>query len=202
MKRILCLSLLILLTSVAAFSDIARPENTPKPKPTPKFKMSNTTMTMTIKMDANANQAILRIPKAQLKYLAELEDQNTDGDNTAANAGSFSRTQTIVSGAFLSLALVFGGMWFVRSGKSATKAGKTLVILALVTAAGSAATLVYANAGPPPALRSISSKLFDKKAFQYWNRASGEIRVETSPGDTIDLIVPDPAEPAKPAAEE
>ncbi len=201
MKRIICLSMLILLTSVAAFSDIA-PEKTPKVKPTPKFKMTNTTMTMTIRMDANAKEAVLRIPKSQLKHLAELEGEDSDSDNTAAVAGSFSKTQTIVSGAFLSLALVFGGMWFVRSGKSATKAGKTLVVLAVITAAGSAATLVYANAGPPSALRSISNKLFDKKTFQYWNFASGSIRVETSPGDTIDLIVPDPPEAAKPAPEE
>ncbi len=198
MKRILCLTLVILFASIGAFSDIARPDKTPKP--TPKFKMTNTVSTMSIRMDANANMATLRIPKADLKALAALE--NGDDDNTAAATSSFSRTQTVISGAFLSLALVFGGMWFVQSGKSATKAGKTLIILAIIGVVGSAATFVYANAGPPPVLRSISSKLFDKKVFQYWNRASGGIRVESSPGDTIELIVPDPPETAKPGGEE
>ena len=192
MKRILCLSLLILLASVAVFSDIARPGKTPRAKPTPKFRMTNTSMTMEITMQGNIAQTTLRIPKAQLKWLAEREENGDDSDNTAANAGSFSRTQTIVSGAFLSLALIFGGMWFVSSGKSATKKGKTLVILAVIGVVSSAATFVYANVGPPPQLRSISTNLFDKKSFEGWNYASGTIRVETSPEDVIELIVADP----------
>ena len=143
-------------------------------------------------MQGNIAQTTLRIPKAQLKWLAEREENGDDSDNTATNAGSFSRTQTIVSGAFLSLALIFGGMWFVSSGKSATKKGKTLVILAVIGVVSSAATFVYANVGPPPQLRSISTNLFDKKSFEGWNYASGTIRVETSPEDVIELIVADP----------
>lgn len=192
MKRIIALSLLIMLASVAAFSDIARPEKTPKAKPTPKFRMTNTSMRMEISMQGNIAQTTLRIPKAQLKYLAGLDENNDDTDNAAAVTGGYSRTQTIVSGAFLSLALVFGGMWFVRSGKSATKTGKSLVILAVITAVGSAATLVYANVGPPPQLRSITSALLNKKAFENWGYARGEVRVETSPDDYLELIIVDP----------
>ena len=192
MKRIIALSLLIMLASVAAFSDIARPDKTPKVKPTPKFRMTNTTMTMEIRTQGNLAQTTLRIPKSQLKYLAELEQNNDeDSDNTAAVTGGYSRTQTMVSGAFLTLALVFGGIWFVRSGKSATSTGRSLVILAVLTAAGSAATLVFANVAPPQRRPAITSKLFDKKVLPYGSYATGNVRVETSPDDVLELIVLD-----------
>ena len=93
---------------------------------------------------------------------------------------------------FLSLAMVFGGIWFVRNGKSATKTGKTLVIFAFIAGVGSAATLVFANAGPPPASRSITSALFDKKAFVYVNSASGKIKLEVSDQSSVELRVPAP----------
>lgn len=190
MKRILSLSMLILLTSVAAFADIA-PERTPKPKPTPKSEPVS--VFMSIKMDPKTKVATLSIPREQLKQLrAEIDQLDTDSNNTAAVTGSFSRLQTIVSGAFLSLAFVFGGMWFVRSGRSATKAGKTLVVLAMIGIIGSAATFVYANAGPPQALRSISSTLFDKKAFGYWNSAGGTVNLVVSDASVIELKVPAP----------
>lgn len=189
MKRILCLSLLILLTSVAAFSDIA-PQK--PPKPTPKPKSGPVSTTMSIKMDSNTKEATLSIPREQLKQLrAQIDQIDNENDNTAA-AGSFSRTQTIVSGAFLSLALVFGGMWFVRSGRSATKSGKALVVLAMIGVVGSAATFVYANAGPPPELRSISSTLFDKKVFEYWTSAYGKVNLTVSDAQVIELRVPAP----------
>jgi hypothetical protein len=147
---------------------------------------------MMIRLHGNAAQTTLRIPKNQLKRLAELETTDDDSDNTAAVTGGFSRTQTIVSGAFLSLALVFGGMWFGRSGVSATKAGKTVIILTAIGLAGSAASFVFANAGPPPALRNITTNLFDKKSFQYWNYVTGPVKLETTTGSMIELEVPDP----------
>lgn len=191
MKRILGLSMLLLLSSVAGFADIA-PEITPKPIPKPKSSPVSTTMS--IRMDAKTKVATLSIPREQLKQLtAQLEQLDSESDNTAAATGSISRTQTIVSGMFLSLAMVFGGIWFVRNGKSATKAGKALVIFAIIAGVGSAATLVYANAGPPPALRSITSTLFDKKAFIYLSSATGKINLEVSDQSTVELRVPAPA---------
>ena len=190
MKRILCLTTLVLLVSAAAFADIARPEPTKTPK---QGKGIDTTMVIQLKSDAK--EAKLIIPKSQIKQLrAELEQLDNESDNTAAvtTPNSFSRTQTIVSGMFLSLALVFGGMWFVRSGKTATKTGKTLVILAVFAGLGSAATFVYANAGPPVDARSITGKMFSQ-TMQSWRWGTGKIRVETkATGDSIDLIVPDP----------
>lgn len=200
MKRFFWLTTLVLMASVAVFADIARPDPTKTPKPT-----KGVTTTMLIRLDRNATEAKLIIPKSQIKQLrAELEHLDDDPGNTAANTEptSFSRTQTIVSGAFLSLALVFGGMWFVRSGKAATKSGKTFVILAVLAATGATATFVYANAGPPPEARTITGKMFSQSVHLY-KFGSGKIKVETSStGDAVEFIVPDPQPAATPSAGE
>ena len=197
MKRTICLTILMLMASAVAFADIARPE----PAKTPKTAKGVNT-TMMIRLDPEAKEARLIIPKSQIKQLrAELEQMDDNADNTAAvtTPASFSRTQTIVSGSFLSLALVFGGMWFVRSGKASTGKGKTLVILAVLAGLGSAATLVYANAGPPQEARSITGKMFSQSVHIY-KFGSGKIRLEAANTSQVELIVPDPSD--KPKGEE
>lgn len=195
MKKLLLLTALALFTSTAAFADIAppRPEKTPKPKP-------GVSTTMEIMMDKTAKEAKLIIPKSQIKQLrAELESLDDDNGNTAAVTGGSTRLQTIVSGAFLSLAFVFGGMWFLRSGKASTKGGKALAAAAILGGIGAATTVVFANVGPPPAARNITSKLFDQKIFQPYGFAYGKIKIETTDGNQVKLIVPDVTE--KPAGE-
>ncbi|MBK7933414.1 MAG: hypothetical protein IPK01_07890 [Acidobacteria bacterium] len=190
MKRVLCLSVLILTAAFAAYSDIA-PERTSKPTPAP--KSDPVKAYMSIRMDSNTKVATLSIPREKLKQLrAEIEQLDSESDNTAAATGSFSRLQTIVSGAFLSLAFVFGGIWFVRSGRSASRSGKSLVVLAMIGLIGTTATFVYGNAGPPAALRSVSSTLFDKKAFGYWTSAGGSINLTVSESSAVELNVPAP----------
>ena len=103
------------------------------------------------------------------------------------------RTQTIVSGLFLSLAFVFGGVWLARSrgGGSGTKANKTLVVGAGLFLTGALATIAIANVGPPPEARSITGKIFSNAVHTY-KQASGRIKLETSDADRgIELIVPD-----------
>lgn len=199
MKRMALLGVLILMTSVCIFADIARPE----PTKTPKTGSKKSIVTgMSIKLDADAKEARLIIPKSQIKELRAAIDQMDDGsDNTAAvtSTGSFTRTQTIVSGVFLSMAIVFGGLWFVRSGRASTKAGKTLVVLTALAALGSAATFVYANAGPPAEARSITGKMF-VPAMHMYNGGWGTVRLETGDQTQIELIVPNP--PDKPKSEE
>ena len=57
---------------------------------------------------------------------------------------------------------------------------------------GSAATIAFANMGPPPQLRSISSKLFNRDTFKGWNLAYGKVKIEVSDSDgSVELIVPD-----------
>ncbi len=201
MKRLFCLTSMILLASAAAFADIARPQ----PYKTPRPNSSKSIETgMTIRLDSEAKEARLIIPKSKIKELrAELEKLDDDADNTAAvtTPGAFTRTQTIVSGSFLSLALIFGGMWFVRSGKSATKTGKGLVILAVVTGIVSAATLIYANAGPPQEARSITGKMFTQAVHMY-GTGWGVVRLETRDQKQIELIVPDPKPSSTPSSDE
>jgi hypothetical protein len=185
------------MASFAAFADIARPDKTPKNTPKPK----GIDTSMTIRLDRDAKEARLLIPRSQLKKLrAELDQMDDDSDNTAAVTNGIGRTQTIVSGLFLSLALVFGGMWFVRSGKAATKTGKSLVVLAILAGLGSAATFVYANAGPPSEARSITGKMFSQSVHIY-NFGYGRVRLETSPAnegdDGVVLIVPNADEGPK-----
>ena len=190
MKRTFLIAAIITIAAVATFADIARPE----PAKSPKTKPSAGVMTtMDIRLDSDAKEARLIIPKSQLKQLrAQLDDMDDASDNTAAATTSFSRTQTIMSGAFLSLAIVFGGIWFARSGKSASKTVKTLVIGATIVGIASAATLVYANAGPPSDARSITGKMF-APAVHYYGFGWGQVRLETSDTDQrIQLIVPNP----------
>ncbi len=200
MKQLIFLTVMLLLAPAAAFADIARPE----PAKTPKSNSSKSIETgMTIRLDSEAKEARLIIPRSQIKQLrAELEQMDDDSDNTAAvtTPGSFSRTQTVLSGTFLSLALVFGGMWFVRSGKSTTRTGKGLVILAVVTGIVSAATLVYANAGPPQEARSITGKMFTQ-AVHIYGRGWGIVKLEARDQKQIELIVPNP-KPSTPANDE
>ena len=188
MKRIVCLLSITLLASAAAFADLAKPEPTKAKIPS---KSISTTMTILLKSDAK--EARLVIPRSQIKQLrAELEQMDDDTDNTAAVTGDVSRTQTIVSGMFLSLALVFGGVWFARSGKTATKIGKTLIAIAVVALAASAGTFIYANAGPPPEARSITGKMFSQ-AVHIYKFGSGAIKLETTKDNNgVTLIVPDP----------
>lgn len=195
MKRILVLSLVILLGSFVAFSDIAPLPGEKKPK------AKGLDARLNITMRSNVDVATLTVPKAQIKALrAQFEELDNETDATAAlttGVGS-SNLQTIVSATFLSLAILFGGVWFLRSAQSTSKGAKAAMIALLTLGGASAVSLVYANAGPPPAARKISSKLFNKSAFDY-GFAYGPIKVVASAdtANVYELVVPDPPEPPK-----
>jgi hypothetical protein len=192
MKKLLSLSVLIIALSANAFADIARPNKTPARTAKPK----GIDTSLTIRLDRDAKEAKLIIPRAELKHLrAELEQLDNGDDNTAAVSEVPGRLQTIVSGMFLSLALVLGGIWFA-SGKSRIPGGKTFGALALLAFAGSAATYVFANAGPPSEARSITGKMFSQSVHIY-KFGYGRVRLEIAEdhaGDGVALIVPDPEE--------
>ena len=72
--------------------------------------------------EANTKEAKLIIPKSQLKQLrAELEQLDNEQDPNASAKTGFSRTQTIIGGLFMSLAILFGGVWLTRTKKLDTK---------------------------------------------------------------------------------
>jgi hypothetical protein len=187
MKRIFSLCLLAACFSIAAFADVRLPD-TPKPTPAPKEKKSIES-DLTIRIDRNAKEARLLVPKSQLRQLrAELEQFDDSG---SAAFLTFSRTQTIVSGLFLSLAFVFGGVWLTRRGKIAPKPNKIAATGAVLFLCGALATVIYANVGPPIEARSITSKIFNREVFTPYLFAGGKIKVEITDDDRFELIVPD-----------
>jgi hypothetical protein len=184
MRKIFNLFLLTAVFSAAAFADIRLPDQKSESK-----QKKSVESNMIIRLDKNASEAKLIIPANQLKQLrAALDEIGEDSDATA----QFTKTQTIVSGLFLSLAFVFGGVWLVRTRQSGGKLNKGVAAGAIIFLLGSATTFVFANIGPPAQLRTISGKLFNKETFRGWDSASGKIRIETSKDTSyVELIVPD-----------
>jgi hypothetical protein len=187
---------LLLTFATAAFADIARPEKSPKSGKKP----AAVDTYLSIGLDRDAKEARLIIPRSQLKTLrAELDaiDNGTDTAAAVGSGGGISGMQTIVSGVFISLAIVFAGIWFARSGRLTPKAAAAGSFIFLF--AGLAA-IVYGNAGPPAEARSITGKMF-APAMHIYKFGGGKIKLEISDThDQVQLIVPDPQEP-KPAAE-
>ncbi len=185
----------------AAFADEAlppTPKKTPKSAATPKPKSFQGAMR--IKLDKNADETVLRLSKKTLKALRASIDEADDADSNLASAegGNNLRTQTIVGGLFLSLAMVFGGVVFFRSGKTSEKANKVIVSSAVILAFAAAANFTFANFGPPLEIRSITGKLFDKKVFGGWNEAFGVVKIEiVDDVNAVELIVTDKEEVKK-----
>ena len=118
MKRTILLIAMLILVNTLAFADIAPPPGK-SPNRVKKPPVVNTNLDITL--DSKATEARLIIPASQLKQLrAELDLLDGGDSNTAAvsSDATFTRTQTIMSGIFLSLAFVFGGFFFVRSGRN------------------------------------------------------------------------------------
>jgi hypothetical protein len=198
MKKLIFASIVLSLFSAAVFADIPRPKPTPEPKPAKSIET-----TLFIRLDRDAKEARIVIPKSQIKQLrAQLDEIDGGEDNTAAAGRTFTGTQTIVSGVFLMLAFVFGGVWLARSGKMGAKTGKIAGVGAFVFLSGALATVVFANIGPPIEARSITGRIFNQNVHMY-KQASGAIRLEMAEtGDLVELVVPDPKDPVKPQDEE
>ena len=185
----IALGLLLLAASVPAFADIAPPDpNRNRPKDRPKI-----TARMHLQPDNQEKEARLLIPRDVLRQLqAAVSNESSNSSATAVNAFNLNGTQTVLAGLFLSLALVFGGVWFARSRATTTdKLTRAALCLAVLALCGATASIAYANAGPPPAARSLTSKLLIQEAQAYG--ASGEVTIEVvEEGQSITLILPRP----------
>jgi hypothetical protein len=188
MKRIFSLCALLAMFAAAAFADVRLPD-TPKPTPAPKEKKSLETH-FRISLQKDAKEARLLIPKAQIKELRAQLDELDGGDSTTAAFLNFSRTQTIVGGLFLSLAFISGGVWFSRARKTGLKPNRAVVAGAVLFFGAAFAAASFANVGPPLEARSITGKIFTPAVHMY-KQAWGNIKVETTDDDEIQLIVPD-----------
>lgn len=190
--KILITFIALMMFAGSAMADIARPKTTPN-KPA---KVTSLDTRLDIRIRKDAKEAKLILSKAQLNQLrAELD--SIDGGATDTASSGITGTQTIAGGLFLSLAMVFAGVWFARSGRISKPAAAGLVVLAV----GGLATFVYANAGPPPEARSITGKMF-APGMHYYKFGGGAIKLEISADeDNPVLIVPDPEEVKKPGEE-
>jgi hypothetical protein len=187
MKRIFSLCALLAIFAAAAFADVRLPD-TPKPTPAPKEKKTIDT-NFRINIQKDAKEARLLIPKDQIKELRAQLDE-LDGGSSTAGFLSFSRAQTIAGGLFLSLAFVFGGVWFARSRKTGLKPNRAVMAGAVLFFCGAFAAIAFANMGPPPEARSITGKMF-APAVHVYKMGWGRVKVEMSDDDEIQLIVPD-----------
>jgi hypothetical protein len=140
----------------------------------------------TIQIDEKAKKAKLVIPNSVIRAL-----QAADAKSGAFIPGApndheplATRIGTVVGGLLMTLAAMLGGLWFLRSRKVIAAHYAAVAILVLVSGIGTA-SYVYANAGPPPESRSLTSKVL-KYGF-----VTGEVQVETTnDSDQIVLILP------------
>ena len=192
MRRIALVLTFVIAASMAAFADLPKPDKSSKPN-------TSIDTNLRINLKSDVKDARLIIPKALLVQLQAQLDQPGNGSDSAAafTISGVSKIQTIVGGLFLSFAIVFGGIWFARSGKLGTKTSTAMVIFAVLAGLGSAATFVYGNMGPPAEARKVTGKMFSDAVHQY-KFGSGPIKLETTAeGEDVYLIVPDPKDPPK-----
>lgn len=191
MRKIFLTLAVVMVVSFVALGDIPRPPVTPTPKPAKEGKAIDTILYIKL---VNSDTAKIKIPKSSLSKLrAELENLENGDDSTAATTfidGGSGNIQSIVGAAFLSLAIIVGGLWFSRSRSS--KAVKTTVAGALLFVSGVATTAVVANIGPPIDTQSITNKIFSS-SVQSRGAASGRVKlvvVDDKDSDSVVLEVP------------
>ena len=188
MKRVFGLLMLTAFFASAALADVRLPD---KPSPTPaktaKPESAAVDSKLQIILSKSDKTARLIVPKNQLNQLrAELDAL----DGGAPTFSGISRAQTIAGGLFLSLAFIFGGVWFVRSGKNASKKVKIAAAGALLFFSGGFATIAFANIGPPTTA-DITSRIFNAESFRHPLGLQGDIKLEVRDNaDRILLIVP------------
>jgi hypothetical protein len=187
MKKFIFAVAISIVFSSAAFADVRVETPTPKATGTPKPKTVQISE-LNIQLSKNDKQARLLIPKSQLKRLLAENGQTDENSNQASSAG-FTRIQTIVSGLFLSLAIIFGGVWFARSRSS--KTGKNVVAAcAVVFLCGACAAIGFANVRPFFET-NITGTLFNKEAFKGAPLGvKGDVKIETTDGEEFILFVP------------
>jgi hypothetical protein len=173
-------ALLLIVTAVYAFGDIARPKEIAK-----EGKIVLYT-SMTVKPDSKTSEARLQISQRTLESIAH-QAANTSSNESLTQRLMHSSRQTVMAGLFMFLAVSFAGVWLARSSQRRNNKAIAAAIL-IATTFGLATVIVRANAGPPGYIRwqGLPQNLKDGKA------TGGGVDIEIVPGDdsTITLIVP------------
>jgi hypothetical protein len=178
-------ALMLMAMTALAFADIANPDNRNR------SSKSDLKIQMQIATDDKLKEARLVIPRAIFQQMsAQLDGNSSPQAATTARFFSMTGAQTVMSGIFLSLAFAFGGVWLVRSRKGAERTARAVALtVALLLVGGVTAGVAYANAGPPPVARSLTSKILIQE-LQWWG-AYGEVKVEiVEEGNEIKLVLP------------
>ncbi|MBC7929620.1 MAG: hypothetical protein H7Z38_03540 [Rubrivivax sp.] len=182
----LALAAVLLATAVPAFANIAPPNTGKGLSP----KSSAFTTQMKIEPDEKVKEARLVIPREVWQQMkAGLDGPDSQNAALAGRTFNLGGTQTLMSGVFLSLAFAFGGVWLVRSRKQPARFGPAALCVIAFALCGAFAGAAYANAGPPPVARSLTSKILIED-LQWWG-AYGQVKIEVSgDADRVTLILP------------
>lgn len=182
--RIALAALMLTATTTLAFADIANPDNRKTQAD------SSPKMQMQIATDEKAKEAKLIIPREIWQQMKAQLDGNGSQNAAATTRFNMTGAQTIVSGIFLSLAFAFGGVWLMRTRKGADRLSRATALgAAVILLCGLTATIAYANAGPPPVARSLTSNILIPE-LQWWG-AYGQVKVEiVEEGNEIRLVLP------------
>ncbi len=124
-------------------SDVPRPKNTNEKVVQPdKPKEKENTLRVVIESEDSAREAQLWLPPSMLASI------DRGGATAGTTASGLPPVQTIVAGLALSLSLVLGGLWLVRTRHKIGTRAATSAAVVLATLAGTAA-FALANLGPP-----------------------------------------------------
>lgn len=186
-SRLIALVALLFAAAIPAAANIAPPTVETKPRQT-----TAAPIRMQLRPDADAKEAKLIIPRSVLRQLRAELDGGGDPQAAAAAAGggfNLSSAQTAVAGLFLSLSVVLGGVWLARAHAQGGRAPRVVSALAFAALGAVAAggVAVYANAGPPPVARSLTSKILTPD-LSYWG-ASGVVKVEVADDESLIMLV-------------
>jgi hypothetical protein len=176
------LGALLLATYPCARADVARIKE-------PEHK-GGVSVSMHIEPNYKATEARLLIPRSIWQDMKAQLDANDSATTTAsARFHSLNGAQTVAAGCFLSLAFAFGGVWLVRARKGSGWRRAALGLLLVVLGGASVAGIAYANAGPPPVARSLTSKILVPGAQPYG--VYGQVKVEVvDDRSQITLVLP------------
>jgi hypothetical protein len=171
------LAALLLIALASARADVPKPRDD-RHKPA---KDAQITTSMHIQTNYKATEARLLIPRAVWQQMrAELDGTSAPVAGTRFSA--LGGAQTVMAGLFLSLAFAFGGVWLVRGRKGTSRLTQGALGVAFIALCGGAtASLVYANAGPPPIARSLTSQILVPGAQPYG--VYGRVKVEFTDDD-------------------
>lgn len=185
MKRtvVLCAAALLLIVSaVYAFGDIARPKSTPTPEPGKIVFHTG----LSIATDPKAYEARLQISQETLQRIREATANTGAANPSLTQRIMQSSTRTVMAGMFMFLAISFAGVWLARSSQRRSQKAIAAIVM-VIGMLGAATVIVRANAGPPGSYRwrSLPENLSKGQA------TTGGVDIEIVPGESgMKLIMP------------